>query len=222
MSRRTKGIGMTVTEKPKIRMRDWFIFSAPIAVDADQRGEKKAFIVLLVVVTAFSGLRQLVRQRASYEGDVDAVNLLITMVLTFTFYPLLLKAYEYAHKRKGTKSNSLLRDIVLVAQFAVMRDFLYILYALVRYNIALFASWSEPTNIGSSDEVFVILDALLWWLTIIYMVPRIMQRLRSDQISGDKLLLFAFILSATVFWAAWVLNYAIIRIFVQLPLGRGF
>lgn len=108
--------------------------------------------------------------------DVDPVVVIITLIHTMTFYPLLYLSYSYIYK--GTEDKDaivVLYNVILVAQFEIIRDLLFIVFALAEYGGGLFKDTVSDT--GNYDAPFIVLDVVLWILTIVLLVPIIVIRL---------------------------------------------
>lgn len=111
----------------------------------------------------------------------------------------------------------MLYNITLVAQFTILRDLLYILIAVVENGQKLFQE--EGFDEWNYETPFIVLDGILWILTIILLIPIVVNRLNRPKEREDTQMI-AFIISVFAFFLTWTFNYQILRIFIQLPLGR--
>ncbi|OLS26332.1 MAG: hypothetical protein HeimC2_15760 [Candidatus Heimdallarchaeota archaeon LC_2] len=92
-----------------------------------------------------------------------------------------------------------------------------ILFALMEYGEGLFKDTVSETS--NYEAPFMVLDVVLWVLTIVLLVPIIVDRLSRPKDREDTQML-AFSVSFFAFFLTWIFNYQILRIFIQLPLGR--
>ncbi|MHA2052482.1 MAG: hypothetical protein ACW99F_02680 [Candidatus Hodarchaeales archaeon] len=187
---------------------------------------KNTFKIVLVGIALSSGIRQLLRNRilesanGSMLDQLDLVNVAITIALSCSFYPLLYYAYRFAYRGTEEKDTTIvLVSVVYVSQFAIVRDVLFSLYALLEYRMGLFQS-SKELDDRVIVVVFFTLDAILWILTIVYFIPLIIDRLQDNSDELQQSFSIPFLLSTVIFWITWIFNYLIIRMFVELPLGR--
>jgi hypothetical protein len=186
---------------------------------SDPEKTKNAFLIMLFGVTIFSGIRQILRNRVA--GDLDFLNVFITAALTLSFYPLLYISYNFAYKGTEEKEATVvLRSIALVGQLAIVRDLLYSIFALLEYRLDIFQQDIDIERTDVSNIAFFVLEAVLWWLTIIYLMPLVMARLKAKTEDSQKSYTTPFLLSAVIFCITWLFNFIIIRIFIELPLGR--
>jgi hypothetical protein len=129
-------------------------------------------------------------------------------------------AYRFAYRGTEEKDTTIvLVSVVYVSQFAIVRDVLFSLYALLEYRMGLFQS-SKELDDRVIVVVFFTLDAILWILTIVYFIPLIIDRLQDNSDELQQSFSIPFLLSTVIFWITWIFNYLIIRMFVELPLGR--
>ncbi|MCH7662585.1 MAG: hypothetical protein IH859_01780 [Chloroflexi bacterium] len=207
----------------------WFIFTANFHEDREYKDVRRTFIFILAFAALFSGVRQIVRLRLlsfnyfdnSVSPDVDYVNVLMTVLLTVTFYPLLYITFSYIYKRDEEQDTTrVLYNVALVSQLAILRDVLYVLYNLLILGFDFLPN-AEDEYYVDYDFIFRILDGALWALTIMYLVPLVINRLHRPKQNDDTQLL-AYSLSLLVFWVTWIFNFVIVRIFIQLPLGGDF
>ncbi len=208
------------------KLSDWFVFTSRMNKTPIRNRSKDAFKVMLIGVVIFSGVRQILRNRVSGDTEesisdqLDLVNVVITIVLSCSFYLLLYFAYLFAYRGTEEKDTTIvLRSVALVGQFAIIRDILFAIYAILEYRMEIFRSGAEL-----EDRVYLViffsLDAILWILTIIYLMPLVIARLQSDDTIPQQSFITPFLLSTIIFWITWVFNYVLLRIFVELPLGR--
>lgn len=223
----------TTTESVKSNfLSKWCVFFANFRDERDREEVKLVLIFTLICAGIASGIREVIRLRLDNEwepsrpnepeqfipGDVDPVVVAITLMLTMTFYPLLYLAYSYIYKGTEERDTSIvLYNVTLVAQFAILRDLLYILFALVEYGQKLFQE--EGFDAGGYEVPFFVLDGILWILTIILLIPIVVDRLNRPREREDTQMI-AFTISVFAFFLTWTFNYQILRIFIQLPLGR--
>ncbi|MCE7737272.1 MAG: hypothetical protein GPJ54_20455 [Candidatus Heimdallarchaeota archaeon] len=210
----------------------WGVFFANFRDERDWEDVKRVLIVTLIIAGITSAIREIIRRRLdSYweaskptepgqfvMGEVDPLVIIITAILTMTFYPLLYFAYSYIFKGTEERDTTIVMyNVTLVAQFAILRDLLYILFALVEYGKILFQE--EGFDTQSNETPFFVLDGILWILTIILLIPIVVDRLNRPKEREDTQIL-AFTISVFAFFLTWTFNYQILRIFIQLPLGR--
>ena len=133
---------------------------------------------------------------------------------------LLYFAYLFAYRGTEEKDTTIvLRSVALVGQFAIIRDILFAIFAILEYRSEIFHSGEELED-GVHIVIFFSLDAILWILTIIYLMPLVIARLQPDDTIPQQSFITPFLLSTIIFWITWVFNYVLLRIFVELPLGR--
>lgn len=227
----------TPTESVKSNfLSKWCVFFANFREERDREEIKRILIVTLIITGIASAIREVIHRRLEGEwidnerggsyheefklGDVDPIVVVITAVLTMTFYPLLYLTYSYIYKGTEEKDTTVvLYNVTLLAQLAVLRDVLYILYAIIDFKDELFQSndiVSDETY--QSEMTFMMLDGVLWILTIILLVPIVVDRLNRPKEREDTQMI-AFSMSVFAFFLTWTFNYQILRIFIQLPLG---
>ncbi len=100
----------------------------------------------MICVGIASGIREIIQLQLDNEwepsqqnepkqfvlSDVDPVAAAITLILTMTFYPLLYLSYSYIYKGSEERDASIvLYNFTLITQFAILRDLLDILFALL-------------------------------------------------------------------------------------------
>lgn len=210
----------------------WCVFFANFRDDRDRDEVKRVLIVTLIIAGIASAIREIIRRRSDNEwepstpnepeqfivGEVDPLVIVITAILTMTFYPLLYLSYSYIYKGTEERDTSIvLYNITLVAQFTILRDLLYILIAVVENGQKLFQE--EGFDEWNYETPFIVLDGILWILTIILLIPIVVNRLNRPKEREDTQMI-AFIISVFAFFLTWTFNYQILRIFIQLPLGR--
>ena len=199
-----------------------FVFSADFNQKKSKTEIQKMLIWTLLIALVMSGIRQALRLRIDESSpatnpfsNVDGVNVILTMILTVSFYPLLYKSYSFVYRGTEEKETEhVLYKIALLAQLAVIRDLLFIIFVSIKYGTGLF----ENQTLESRDFVFTALDAVLWFLTIIMMAPVVIPRLNKPK-SQDDTLILAFLISCITFWLTWVFNFIVLRVFVELPFG---
>ena len=208
--------------------KSYYRFSMDFVLSADfnkQRSRKeinRLFIWTLLIALLLSGIRQVFRLRIDNEptsgnpfSGIDGVNVVLTMILTITFYPLLYLGYSFVYRGTEKKdTNHVLYRVALLSQLAVIRDLLFIILTFTYYGNELF----KNQELNSRDFVFTVLDVVLWLLTIIMMTPVIIARLNRPK-SQDDTQLLAFVISLITFGLIWVFNFIVLRVFVELPFG---
>lgn len=87
----------------------WCVFFANFRDDRDRDEVKRVLIVTLIIAGIASAIREIIRRRSDNEwepstpnepeqfivGEVDPLVIVITAILTMTFYPLLYLSYSY-------------------------------------------------------------------------------------------------------------------------------
>lgn len=218
----------------------WCVLFANFRDERDGEEIKRVLIFTLIVAGIASAIREIICRRLDGEwiqdpnrenrgldpiefklGEVDPIVVIITAILTMIFYPLLYLTYSYIYKGTEEKdTNIVLYNVTLLVQFAILRDILFILYAIIDFTDELFQSGDIV-----SDETwqyvipFQMLDGILWILSIILLIPIVVDRLNRPKDREDTQMI-AFTVSVFAFFLTWTFNYQILRIFIQLPLGR--
>jgi hypothetical protein len=210
----------------------WFVLFANFREERDREEIKRVLYFTLIFAGIASAIREMIRRRLDVEfeplaypetgekvtfGEVDPIVIAITAILTMTFYPLLYFTYSYIYKGTEERDTTIvLYNVTLVAQLAIIRDLLFILYALIDFGPKLFQD--EGFDPSSFEMPFNLMDGILWILTIILLVPIVVDRLNRPKEREDTQIIASSI-SVFAFFLTWTFNYQILRIFIQLPLG---
>ncbi len=218
----------------------WCVFFANFREEREGDEIKRVLIFTLIVAGIASAIREIIRRRLDGEwihdpnrenrgldpiefklGEVDPIVVIITAILTMIFYPLLYLTYSYIYKGTEEKDTTVvLYNVTLLVQFAILRDILFILYAITDFTDELFQSGDIVSDETWQYEIpFQMLDGILWILTIILLIPIVVDRLNRPKDREDTQMI-AFTISVFAFFLTWTFNYQILRIFIQLPLGR--
>jgi formate hydrogenlyase subunit 3/multisubunit Na+/H+ antiporter MnhD subunit len=216
-------------------LKKWFILNANFREERNREEIKRILIITLVFAGIVSAIREAFRRRLDGDwiddpelvelaefklGEVEPLVVIITAVLTMTFYPLLYLTYSYIYKGTEDRDTTIvLYNVTILAQLAVLRDVLFILYAAIDFSNELFQSGDIVSDETYNFEMpFMMLDGILWILSIILLMPIVVDRLNRPKEREDTQLI-ALLMYVFAFFLTWTFNYQILRIFIQLPLG---
>ncbi len=197
----------------------------------DPNKTKLFFVLSLGIMGIIAGIRgtlysafnrvdyEWVEWREEYVWKDLTFNPVITLesgFLEIGYFLILLLVYLYVSAGTKLERTNIFHDIALISQASIIKDILFISYALPYYL------FFPPNGWGWRMNVLNLYNVGLYWMFVVFLIvfflPRIMTRLLPSYPDYNSRLGMAILISFVIF-VMTALLHSIIKILIDLPLG---
>ena len=143
----------------------------------------------------------------------------LLMILVVFFYLILIRGVRFITQKSdpdGTDTQFLITKLI---QLSIIRNIMYLFYYLIFYIYAQVDLDSAVDSFLPLEVMYVTLQIIVFILSILYLVPLLKKRIESNYSDYNKLLAASTFASILVYSIVYALDYTVIRILVELPLG---
>ncbi len=140
------------------------------------------------------------------------------MLLVVFFYLILIRGIRFVTQKSdpdGTDTQFLVTKLI---QLSIMKDILYLFYYLISFTYVQ-VDPASAVDIMELEMMYSTLLVIVFILSILYLVPLLKKRIESNYSDYNKLLAASTFASILVYSIVYTLNYTVVRILVELPLG---
>lgn len=202
----------------------WFIFNhRPGMKTPDKATINKIFYISLAVLAVTEFFTATLHFGFDMGGETvefgwDFKEGVLFMILVVFFYLILIRGVRFVTQKSdphGTDTQFLITKLI---QLSIMKDVMYLFYHLIS-----FISAQVETDVAEYEMelgmMYSTLLVIVFVLSILYLVPLMKKRIESNYSDYNKLLAASAFASILVYSIVYILDYTVIRILVELPLG---
>ena len=204
----------------------WFIFNHRSGMKSPDRRVKVFYISLAVVgITEFimamvdSGFEQ--NWSLGHYDHIFGLDIrdgILYMLLIMCFYLILLRGFRFITQKTDPEGLDTMFLITKMMQLSIIKNILYLLYYLIILIADQIETISDPNGI-ELETIYMVLHVTTYIISVLYLIPLIMKRIEANYSDYNKLLTASTFLSILVFSILFTLNYTVVRILIELPLG---